>query len=60
MSLKELKEPMLCPACTNAQVPRIGFLRRVTGLEEASSIINAKVDYVCQTCFAEFEVESDL
>jgi len=58
--LNELTGPTICPACSNADVPRVGFLKRNNSIGAAESIINHTVDYECQTCFALFEVGNDI
>lgn len=59
-SLNELKSPLVCPACANAEVPRVGFLRRIMTIDESQSIVGHTIDYECGTCFALFEVSNEL
>ena len=58
-TLAELKGPTTCPACSNAEVPRMGFLRKIMTQEEGEHIIGHSVHYECQTCYALFEVVKD-
>ena len=60
MNLNTLMEPQLCPICANAEIPRVGFLRKILTEEEANHFINNTINFECMTCHALFEVDNEL
>ena len=59
-TLNEVRESMICPACAHAVVPRVGFLKRLSSIDETQAIIGHEISFECQTCFALFEVDNGL
>ena len=50
-----LHEPIECPYCMESE--RLGFLKKIVELGEATHFVNNQIDYECMTCHALFQVK---